>query len=333
MSHVSLISCEAPGKASRDGARAGENGSVLDLSAVMPTRNRPRLLERTLHSIAAQGVVFNELVVVDSSTDEATRDICARWAADGRLPAPIRYLRAEVAGAAAQRNQGFAASTSPYVLFVDDDVEFEPNCLQRLYRAVADDPGVGGASTLIANDHYHPPGLATRTVLRLIGAGPGPWAGRVVGPAINFWPDDGDHLPEVVPVEWMNSGCVLYRRAALPCPPFDSVFTGYSMMEDLTLSLRVGRSWRLVNARTARIRHEDNPGEHKSDPAAMAEMALLNRHYVMTEVLGHRRPRHYLQLAVWWAFTHLALLRQSPTRRTLFQRLRGEWRALRRIAA
>lgn len=306
---------------------------MLDLSAVIPTRHRPRLLERTLASIAAQGVAFNELVVVDSSTDQTTSDVCARWSLDGRFPAPIRYLRTEVAGAAAQRNQGFAASTSPFVLFVDDDIEFEPECLCRLYRAVADDPGVGGASTLIANDYYHPPGLAARTVLRLIGAGPGPWAGRVVGPAINFWPDDDDHLPEVVPVDWMNSGCVAYRREALPVPPFDSVFTGYSMMEDLTLSLRVGRSWRLVNARTARIRHEDNPGDHKSDPVALAEMALLNRHYVMTEVLGRRAPRHYLQLAVWSAFTHLALLRQPSTRRTLLKRLRGEWRALRKIAS
>ena len=333
MSHVAAMSAAGSGTSVGKGAGAGGNLPMLDLSAVIPTRNRARLLDRTLGSLAAQGVAFNELVVVDSSIDEATREICAHWAADGRFPAPLRDLRAEVAGAAAQRNQGCAASTSPYVLFVDDDIEFEPCCLKRLYRAVADDPGVGGASTLIANDHYHPPGVATRTVLRLIGAGPGSWAGRVVGPAINFWPDDGDHLPEVVPVEWMNSGCVLYRRAALPCPPFDSAFTGYSMMEDLTLSLRVGRSWRLVNARTARIRHEDNPGDHKADPTALAEMALLNRHYVMTEVLGRRAPRHYFQLAVWWAFTHLALLRQPTTRRTVFQRLRGEWRALRRITA
>jgi glycosyltransferase involved in cell wall biosynthesis len=312
---------------------ADRNLPVLDLSAVIPTRNRAWLLDRTLGSIAAQGVAFNELVVVDSSTDDATREICARWAVDSRFPVPIRYLRAKVAGAAAQRNQGCGASASPYLLFVDDDIEFEPECLQRLYRAVADDSGIGGASTLIANDHYHPPGLATRTVLRLIGAGPGPWAGRVVGPAINFWPDDSDHLPEVVPVDWMNSGCVLYRRAALPCPPFDSVFTGYSMMEDLTLSLRVGRSWRLVNARTARIRHEDNPGDHKADPTAMAEMALLNRHYVMTEVLGRRARRHYLQLAVWWAFTHVAHLKQPARRRLLIPRLRGEWRAICRMLA
>jgi len=59
----------------------------------------------------------------------------------------------------------------------------------------------------------------------------------------------------------------MYRREAIPSPPFPEHFSGYSMMEDLTLSLVVGRKWKLANARTARIYHDSQPGTHKSNSA------------------------------------------------------------------
>src|SRR4030081_113783 len=110
------------------------------------------------------------------------------------------------------------------------------------------------------------------------------YPGSVLGPAVNLLPEDREDLPEVVPVEWLNTTCTLYRREALPDPPFHDHFNGYSLMEDLTLSLTVGRRWKLANARTARIYHDSQPGTHKSDPALLAEMQLINRHFVMTRI-------------------------------------------------
>ena len=110
---------------------------------------------------------------------------------------------------------------------------------------------------MIVNQKYHPPGVISRAVFTLLnGHRALNFAGRVLGPAVNLLPEDRDDLPEVVPVEWLNTTCTLYRREVLPSPPFDAVFRGYSMMEDLTLSLRVGKGWRLANARTARIFHD-----------------------------------------------------------------------------
>ena len=73
-------------------------------------------------------------------------------------------------------------------------------------------------------------------------------------------------------------------------------------MEDLALSLRVGRTWRLANARTARIFHDIQPGSHKADVSALAAMELVNRHYVMTEILGRRKVSDYLRLLEWEVF-------------------------------
>src|SRR5204863_9646194 len=129
----------------------------------------------------------------------------------------------------------------------------------------------GGVSALIVNQKYHPPGAISRAVFTLMhGRSERTFAGRVIGPGINLLPEDREDLPEIVPVEWLNTTCTIYRRVALPSPPFDSVFTGYSMMEDLTLSLRVGQKWKLANARTARIFHDSQPGPHKSCATELA---------------------------------------------------------------
>src|SRR5437868_3995529 len=104
---------------------------------------------------------------------------------------------------------------------------------------------------MILNQHYGRPGLVSRIIFTLMnGRREKSFAGRVIGPGINLLPEDRQDLPEVVPVDWLNLGCTIYRREALPDPPFRSNFTGYSLMEDLTLSLEVGKTWNLANVRT-----------------------------------------------------------------------------------
>ena len=114
------------------------------------------------------------------------------------------------------------------------------------------------------------------------------YAGKIIGPAWNLLPEDNDTLPELVPCEWLNTTCTLYRKAALPVPVFSNHFTGYSLMEDVTLSVTIGRNWDLLNARTARIFHDSQTGDHKSNVAEISQMELVNRYYVMSKILERR---------------------------------------------
>lgn len=283
---------------------------ILPISAIIPTRLRAGALGRTLESLAAQERQPAEIVVVDASEDDATREVC-RIAA-GRLEGRLKWLRSRTAGAATQRNVGVKRSGKPFVLFVDDDVFFEEDCLGRLFDALQQNRELGGVNSTIINQQYSPPGRFSRVVYGLLdGHGNDSHAGRVIGPAVNFLPEDRDGLPAVVPVEWLNTTCTLYRREALPSPPFPRIFRGYSMCEDLTLSLIVGRKWSLANVREARIYHDSQPGSHKADAREMAAMELLNRHFVMTRVLGRRGWADYLKLALWEAFNMAAIVRQE----------------------
>jgi glycosyltransferase involved in cell wall biosynthesis len=300
---------------------------VLPLSIIIATRNRAAVLRRTLESLAVQSAQPSELIVVDASEDDCTRSLCVDKPPEC-LRSVIRWRAAETEGAAVQRNQGYRECATPFIGFFDDDILFEPECVRKLWFALQSDGRLGGVNAMITNQRYHPPGVVSRIVFRVMAdRAESSYAGRVLGPAVNLLPEDRDDLPEVVSVEWLNTTCALYRREALPHPPFPLHFTGYSLMEDLSLSLTVGKRWKLANARTARIFHDSQPGSHKSDPAVLAEMQLVNRYYVMKRVLGRTRPADYFKLIVWLAFSDISMFAQGGIR-ALTARLRGECRGL-----
>jgi len=304
---------------------------LLPVTVVIPTRNRTAALRRTLESLAQQSAQPAELSIVDASADGSTRSLCVEKVIPN-LRSTVSWCRANLAGAASQRNQGVRGCSQPVIGFMDDDILFEPNCFRRLWRALHSDNRLGGVNAMITNQRYQSPGRISQMVFRLLDDRlESSYAGRVLGPAVNLLPEDREDLPEVVPVEWLNTGCTLYRREALPDPPFPDHFKGYSLMEDLTLSLTVARCWKLANARTARIYHDSQPGVHKLDPEVIAEMQLVNRHYVMTKVLGRNRISDYLKLLLFEMFS-LASMIQVPAGRMAFgATLRGKARACRLI--
>ena len=296
---------------------------LLPISTIIPTRNRPISLARTLESVAVQGALPAELVVIDASTDASTQQVVERC----RLyyECSVIWQGASCLGAAVQRNQGLAIASQPFICFCDDDVLLEPECMERLWNALQSAPEVGAVNAMIVNQTYHSPGTVSRVMFRLINGKSEPsYAGRVIGPAVNLLPEDCDGLPDVVPVEWLNLGCTIYRREALPDPPFDPQFTGYSLMEDLALSLRVGRQWRLANVRKARIFHDSQPGPHKANVSAMATMELVNRHYVMTEILERRSFLDYFRLFEWEIFQLVVSAVRSESRPQLAAICRGK---------
>ena len=305
--------------------------TLLPISAIVPTRDRPQPLSRMLHSLAAQSAQPAELVVVDASTDAQTQQLCQ--SSIPGLATQICYERAIAVGAAWQRNQAVAAATQPYILFCDDDIWFEPDCISRLWEALQRDPALGGINAMITNQRYLPPGRVSRLLFRVLhGQSEASYAGRCIGPGLNLLPEDRPDLPEVVPVDWLNLGCTLYRREVLPHPPFSVHFTGYSLFEDLTLSLTVGKRWQLANGRTARIFHDSQPGEHKNSVGAVAKMELVNRHYVMTQVLRRRHWQDYGKLALLQLFGIAASLVSAAGWRSLPALLWGKLQGMGAIA-
>ncbi|AFY47765.1 putative glycosyltransferase [Nostoc sp. PCC 7524] len=305
---------------------------LLPISAIVPTRNRSAPLARTLHSLAQQSVQPTEMIVVDGSTDDSTQELCQKPIPG--LATQIKYYRATEIGAAIQRNQAMVHATQNVIWLMDDDILLEPECLARLWAALQSDPRLGGVNAMITNQRYLPPGRISRNLFRFLhGRLETSYAGKCIGPGLNLLPEDDPNLPEIVPVEWLNSTCTLYRREALPQPLFPANFTGYSLMEDVTLSLIVGKQWKLANARTARIVHDSQPGDHKNNPGVLAKMDLVNRHYVMTQILQRCSLGDYAKLIVLQFFGIVASLTSTKGWVSLPFVLNGKLQAIAQIVS
>jgi hypothetical protein len=70
---------------------------------------------------------------------------------------------------------------------------------------------------------------------------------------------------------------------------FEETFAGYSFAEDVHLSTRVARAYRLMNTVRARVFHADLGKDTHRDWPALGESQVRNRHLIMTSVLGRDR--------------------------------------------
>lgn len=280
---------------------------LLSISALVATRNRYLPLKRMLDSLAKQSAQPREMIVIDGSDNDETKTLC--HSKISHLKTNIVYHRATEIGAATQRNQAMQYATQNVIWLLDDDIIFEPNCVERIWNALQSDSSLGGVNAMITNQKYLSPGKISRQLFQILhGSFETSYAGKCIGPALNLLPEDNPNLPEIVPVEWLNSTCVMYRKEALPNPLFPPVFTGYSLMEDVTISLTVGKKWQLANARTARIFHDSQPGDHKNNLGVLAKMDLVNRHYVMTQILERNSLNDYFKLAIFQIFNIIGFL-------------------------
>lgn len=93
-----------------------------DVAVIIPTLRRPDSLERAVRSVLDQiGVSdrLKEIVVVDNDPQASSRELTARLAADASIA--IIWRHAPRPGVATARNEGLAATSAPFIAFLDDD--------------------------------------------------------------------------------------------------------------------------------------------------------------------------------------------------------------------
>lgn len=220
-----------------------------DVSVVVPTHNRCRLLPRLVECLAAdQGVKSFELIVVDDGSVDATSATLDELSTKATFP--MRVVRRPVAsGAAAARNVGWRLATAPVVAFTDDDCRPQPGWLGRLLREFDDADIVQGRTTFDPAD----------------GVGRGPFS-------------------QVVAVETFSGNFetsnIAYRRDLLAAVDgFDEEFGGDSFGEDVDLGWRaIEHGARTAFAADAVVIHDIKRGPGLSELRASIRDARRWRH-------------------------------------------------------
>ncbi len=109
----------------------------MRVSVVVPTYNRPDLLDRCLGALIVQEFDAREyeIIVADDAGSEATRRLVEDWS--DRADVSIRYEAPTTAhGPAAARNAGWRAAGGRIIAFTDDDCVPDPGWLAEGVEAI-----------------------------------------------------------------------------------------------------------------------------------------------------------------------------------------------------
>ena len=157
---------------------------MVEVTVVIPTRNRRVLLARTLHSVLAQQDVDLQVIIVDDGGSDETAAAVARLR-DDRVEV-VRH--ATSGGVSAARNTGIDRAAAPWVAFVDDDDLWSPRKLRSQLDALAADTDAGWSCTgavhiderCVITGQGHPPDDGDVAALMLrVNAVPGGGSGVV----------------------------------------------------------------------------------------------------------------------------------------------------------
>jgi N-acetylglucosaminyl-diphospho-decaprenol L-rhamnosyltransferase len=215
-------------------------------------------LPECVASLRRQTAPPAEIVVVDASSGDRTSAVAAELGA--------RVAVVENRGLGFLYNRGAALATSPFVLFANADVSFEPDCVETLAAALAADGRrfAADAQQLTwdgdAIVHAH-------TTLR---------RGRLVGehlPGLHL--DHTVPAASVVPTVNANGAAMLVRRDRFfELGGFDESF--FMDWEDLDLCWRAWlRGWETVYVPDARLRHRVGG----ATPSAFAPRRQASSHH------------------------------------------------------
>jgi len=186
----------------------------MDVSVVVPTRNRSALLAMTLRSVLRQRDIDFEIIVVDEASTDDTPAVLAALG-DSR----IRVIHHDSAqGVSVARNRGVAEARAEWVAFLDDDDLWAPNKLTLQLNA-ARETGASWVYVGHVNINMHH---------------------RVTGGAPPLPPSAlMEQLPRHNVVPGGCSGVIVSKRALCLAGPFDSRL---QPLADWDLWLRLART-------------------------------------------------------------------------------------------
>jgi len=217
-------------------------GIQPSISVIIPTRDREDVLAECLDRLLAQSGPTFEVIVIDTSSSDATQAVLAQYAS------VVNYRLGDVPySMVLARNIGISLARGDIVAFIDDDCYVLAGWLEELSKAFEDPEVVAAGGRVI----YHPWKSCEHgepvAVLDL---------GRDV-----IWAEWDRTLDHAVDVPHLPGGnCAVRRDVALSVGGFDTKFIGSANLEETDFFLRVSKTGgRIVFVPTAVVEHRALP--------------------------------------------------------------------------
>jgi GT2 family glycosyltransferase len=238
------------------------NIKSANVSIVIPTRNRSYDLKKLLNSILFQTILPREIIIVDDSSDEKTRNLVYsfknRFSSEG---VSLKYLRGGEHGVAQKRNIGVFQSTGDICFFIDDDMILDRDYIKKVLEVYEKYPNALGVAGYIVN--IYSSGFSARDklsniirrILLVFHFTRDACKVRPIGISYPF------PLTKIISCDWLNAGSVSYRKKVFKEFKWDENLRTYSISEDKDLSYRIYKRYpnSLYMTPYAKIFHAESP--------------------------------------------------------------------------
>lgn len=233
------------------------------VAAVIPTRNRLEDLRVAVRTVLAQNRLPQQLVIVDQSErGDGRAAIEAEYQLAGecaRRTVALEYVYdPAIPGLTAARNAGLRRVTTELAMFLDDDVELQPDYVAELMRAFERFPDAAALSGTVVN--YPLPPAPLRLWLKIFARGVFHDDRQPV-----YW--NARRLRERDEVIWVRrlGGLMCVRVELARKTGFDEKLRGVCDGEDVDFSVRLGPAARLGIVPRAALLHNHSPAGRARD--------------------------------------------------------------------
>lgn len=259
------------------------------ISVIIPTRNRPELLNKLISRLLSIEVNNMEILVVDSSDEPKLNPNFVN-------NRNLKYITTSIKSAAIQRNIGIEQlGSSEYVFFLDDDVFPEGDYFERCLAHLRSERVVGVSGVALNEERVSqrsmPKGLIGR--FQIVFLLDSPRDGALLKSGVNI--PVRNLVGEVQKVEWLI-GCSAWKVKSIGETRFEHDFVGQSLGEDVIFSVRMGAKGHLLTDPRIVLQHYESEIE-RPEKHEFWRMWVVNR-WRLIGVAGFGLAG---KLAFWWS--------------------------------
>lgn len=225
-------------------------------SLIICTRNRRFDLFKCLISIASLSKKPDEITIVDSSDYSIFEESPIKTLLQSQSLAviPLQLIRSKP-GLTVQRNIAVQKSTGDVIHFIDDDTVLDVHYLASMAEIFEKCPDYAGGMGNVTNVSSYK--LSLNRLFRLIFLLPRDYASGKT--TLSGLPTFRYGLAKFNEIESTGGCCMSFKRDILLKYPFEEKFPRYGALEDVELSYRISRKYKLFYNPAAQLQHFQSP--------------------------------------------------------------------------
>mgnify|MGYP005989041965 CR=1 FL=1 len=109
----------------------------MKITVIIPTYNREKLLDKTIHSVLNQSLSVDEIIIVDDGSVDNTKNLV-----DSFNNEKVKYIFQTNKGVSSARNTGIKSASNPWICFLDSDDIWNEDKIQKQINFHTDNPHI-----------------------------------------------------------------------------------------------------------------------------------------------------------------------------------------------